>query len=76
VDSLERVSTIQVLFDTWGRLAQAMALFKEVETLCLELGKRSSLAKCYLTGAFLRVNSMIARRSGKNWLPPLIYSAN
>jgi hypothetical protein len=47
------VSTIQVQFDTWGRLEQAMALFKEVETLCLELGKRSSLAKCYLNWGVL-----------------------
>jgi hypothetical protein len=36
-----------VILQAWGRLEDAMALFKKQETLCLEGGNRSMLAHCY-----------------------------
>jgi hypothetical protein len=37
----------------WGRLEEAFELLKKQETLCLELGKRSSLAYCYCNWGLL-----------------------
>src|SRR5437870_8889699 len=36
-----------VILKDWGRLEEALDLFKKQETLCLEGGNRSMLAHCY-----------------------------
>ena len=63
------------ILQAWGRLEEAMVLLKKREALCLELAIGAAWLTATGRGAFSRANSAIARRSGKSWLPPLIYSA-
>ena len=42
-----------VILQAWGRLEEAMALLKKQEALCLELGNRRELARCYWTSGLL-----------------------
>ena len=47
-----------LILQAWGRLEEAMALQKNEEALCLELGNRSALAHCY------RYWGLLAREQG------------
>jgi hypothetical protein len=36
-----------LILKAWGRLEEALALHKQEEAICLELGNKDGLGKCY-----------------------------